>query len=744
MIGILAEKPSARRNIAKALAGKDDTFMGVYKGENFVIATARGHLYEFAGPEEQVPEEYKEQYSDWNIDNLPWDESLFAWKYIKKKDSDAVLKDIKKIMSKCDEICIATDNDPTGEGQLLAREIIDNLELPAKRYTRMYFLDESQKELQKAFVNRVELDLSDDRDYEKAFYRSQWDMLSMQFTRIATKCGDGRSTLRQGRLKSAMTFLVGDALKKLKEYKRIPFYQNRFYDENGVTYSNEDEPTFAKKEEVPNKYKPSAVKLVSKEIKKTAPPKMLDLAGLSAKLAPKGYKAKDVLSVYQKMYEKQIVSYPRTEDKVITPEQFNELLPLVDKIAAVVGVDTKILTHRTARKTHVKTDGAHGANRPGMNVPPSLESLSQFGSCAAAIYEILAKNYLATLAEDYEYEQQKGQLVSYPAFTGTASIPKVMGWKLVYNDEPEDKEPENEGKSASGTIPKYNGKGIGQNATPYIFEGYPTKPPTPTVNWLMKQLEKRDVGTGATRTSIFADVTSEAVKYPLIKETKGKLSLTLYGDMSYQLLIGTHIGSLDITEKLMGEMREIADKKLDPAKGLYRIRQLVEDDIETMKKNGEELKKNMPMENKIVPKYQGVWNGSPVEFKRVWSKHEFTDEECEKLCRGEEIIIDAISLKTGKPFKTAGKLDVQEWNGNMFVGFKSTGFVNQSGEKKKEGVPDMWAHHKFTDEEKQLLENGMAVRLDDCISAKGKKFSCKVRYGKKDNGYMGIIADFNI
>ena len=109
------------------------------------------------------------------------------------------------------------------------------------------------------------------------------------------------------------------------------------------------------------------------------------------------------------MYENQIVSYPRTEDKEVTPEQFGELLPLVDKIAGVVGVDTSLLSHRTARKTHVKEGGAHGANRPGINVPESLAELEKgYGRIGSAIYSVLAKNYLAMLAEDYEYELVKG------------------------------------------------------------------------------------------------------------------------------------------------------------------------------------------------------------------------------------------------------------------------------------------------------------------------------------------------
>ena len=51
MIGILAEKPSASRNFAKALGGMS----GTYQGQQYMIVASRGHLYEFMDPEKQVP-----------------------------------------------------------------------------------------------------------------------------------------------------------------------------------------------------------------------------------------------------------------------------------------------------------------------------------------------------------------------------------------------------------------------------------------------------------------------------------------------------------------------------------------------------------------------------------------------------------------------------------------------------------------------------------------------------------------
>ena len=192
------------------------------------------------------------QYKSWDVKHLPWDEKDFNWKYVKKKDVDDALKQIKKVLSTCSEIVIATDDDPTGEGELLAWEILSELKLAPKSWSRMYFEDESVKEVQKAFRNRKSIkSMQSDVDYIKAFYRSRWDFLSMQWTRIATTMGDGKSVLREGRLKSAMVLLVGDQLKAVAAYKKIPYYQNRFKDENGVVYTNPDEPSFPDKNDVP-------------------------------------------------------------------------------------------------------------------------------------------------------------------------------------------------------------------------------------------------------------------------------------------------------------------------------------------------------------------------------------------------------------------------------------------------------------------------------------------------------------
>lgn len=669
MVGILTEKASAAKNFIKALGGKN----GVYNGEHYTIVHAHGHLYELAKPEFQVAPALAPKYKSWALSNLPWDETAIQWKKNPRDGSAAILKEIKTTLSACDEIVIATDDDPTGEGELLAWEILSALNLK-KKTTRMYFPDEAVKSIQDAFVSRVPIkSMMEDMDYVKGDYRSRFDYLTMQFTRIATQCGDGKAVLRQGRLKSAMVQMVGDQLALVKAYKKVPYYQNRFRDENGVMYSDPKEPQYANKADVPEKYSDSSVVCDSKTMKATAPPKLLDLAGLSAILSERGIKAEAVLSTYQKMYESQVVSYPRTDTQTITHEQFTELLPYINDIAKVVDVDVSLLSHRTPRLTHVndKTAGTHGANRPGTNVPTSLTSLrAEYGEVGVAIYTVLAKNYLAILAEDYLYETQKGHVVKYPTFVGSCNVPKSMGWKQVYN-EAEDEDP------------SCSTKGLGTLAKPFVHEGFPQKPQTPTMKWLMAQLLKRDVGTGSTRTSIYADVTNEKAPYPLLKETKGKISMTQYGEMSYTLLPGTHIGDLKLTEQLQADMRLISSGKADPEVCLSRVKAMVLDDIETMRKNGAKIPKVSGAGTSTAAEAEkeyceGTWKGKAIRFKRTFGGHRFTDEECAILLDGKEVELHDLVSAAGKPYAVTGKLAQQTYNGHPYVGYQRTAFLSDT------------------------------------------------------------------
>ena len=734
-VGILTEKPSAARNFAKALGGQS----GTYNGESYVIAFARGHLFELKQPVDQVAPAKRERYGSWALKDLPWDPNDFAFEREKKDGVSKLLSDIRTTLRSCDEICIATDVDPVGEGGLLAWEIISELGLNTKPISRMYFIDESSVSIQKAFVSRKRLSSMEDHDeYRMAWLRSRWDFLSMQWTRMASQLAGQRAVVRQGRLKSAMTVLVGDQLKAHQSWKKVPFYEPRFRDENGVMYVDPDATRCAHESDVDlSGLHASSVTVDSKTMKRSGPPRMLDLAGLSALLSAKGVKAAEVLNIYQKMYESQVVSYPRTEDKHVTKEQYAELVRNAPAIARAVGIDPSLLTHTAARSTHVKDSGAHGANRPGPNIPSSLAEVeNKYGKTGAMIYELLARSALAVLAEDYEYEAQKGHVTDFPAYVGSCSVPKKQGWKAVLGGA----------SMADDDDDANNGAGLGTQAKPFVHEGVPPRPAAPTVKWLMKQLEKRDVGTGATRTSTFAEVSSSKSRYPLMSETRGKIDLTDIGQISYRLLPGTHIGDLAITERVISDIKAVAKGEKQADDVLAEVARLVTDDIAVMTANAQTMRKDLGMGDYVEKEYfEGTWQktGAHVRFNRTWSGHRFTDQECMDLLAGKDIEITATSKRTGDDFTVIGSFGEYEFEGRKCIGFIPD-FTKPTSAAKRGVAPKSMLGVKLTDEQREKIEAGEKVLVKGMKSKKsGKNFDAYLFLEDKPDGTRGIAFSFD-
>ena len=338
---------------------------------------------------------------------------------------------------------------------------------------------------------------------------------------------------------------------------------------------------------------------------------------------------------------------------------------MIDQIADVVGVDKMLLTHRSPRTTHVKSQGAHGANRPGENLPKTTQSLVKFGASGPAIYEVLAKNYLAMLAEDYVYDHVTANLKDYPEFKTAFNRPLKMNFKLVYDSQKAIKVEEEEEENATASQ-------LGPQATPYLHEGANPKPQTPTTKWIMAFLEKHHVGTGATRVSTLSEM-SRGIK-AMLTETRGKLGLTETGQVSAIMVKDTWIASPKITKRLFEMMDQVGQFDMTMDQVLDSVTKVVEHDMPIMLDNAEQLEtllgkpKQVP-KKKVTEKMTGLFKGEEITFAREWSGHIFTDDELTKMLNGSEISFQSKS-KRGKIYTATGKLAKQTFKGSAFYGFK--------------------------------------------------------------------------
>lgn len=367
---------------------------------------------------------------------------------------------IKQKLPGHDVIVIATDTDTSGEGDLLAWEIIEATGWQGKVF-RLNF-DDSIPSIQRSF--NIMTDVSNkmqNGDYLESTGREQFEMLTMQLSRIAKivayQANYKPNIQRIGRLKSVIVDLIYQRTRARDEYVKKPHYEVKYKDQSDNIFSRKftDEATFrhsnktAANQEL-STYSNNSVIIDKKEIKKQEPSSLPDLGQVGILVGKHGFKDKEILDTYQSMYDKRIVSYPRTETNKIDEDQFAELLPLVDKIARIVGVDPKLLTHRTLRKKFKTEHAEHGANRPWYNVPKSLDEIrNQYGECGVAIYKEVSRAFLAILCDDYVYEKQTAHLQNHPEFKSSINIPKELNYKLVFNEEELNEEKE-KGRAPKG------------------------------------------------------------------------------------------------------------------------------------------------------------------------------------------------------------------------------------------------------------------------------------------------------
>ena len=726
MIGILCEKKSAADNYATALGG----YSGVFEGQQYVICHAAGHIYEFVEPADMVDKGLTDKYYKWSLDNLPWKHSDLQFKR-KVSSGKANLRDnIKTTFAKCDEIAIATDVDPTGEGGLLGGEIIMGCNLTTKKITRVKHLSETPKDICNAFRAREVIDIYNWDEYLKAYFRARLDFETQQWTRIVTVITG--ILLRQGRLKTAILLLIGSQQIAYDSYVKKITYQARFVDDKGNVFINKEEPTFENKNDVDlSKLRASKVKITGTIPKAKAPDALIDTGTLTALLDRQGVDGALVLSTYQKMYDNNYVSYPRTADKFVSFEQFKELLPYIDTFADLVGVDKSLLTVRTPRPTHVKDGGAHGANRPGKRIPKSLSEIEmQFGKCGLAIYKLLCYNYLAMHAPDYLYNAVSAIVADFEKFKCTINQCTDLGFKKIFTTDDEE----------------IQNKEFGTDALPVVGEIVSPRPAAPTVSWLLSDkgmLAKLGIGTSATRTQTVIEMQKGDAKKPASIAKKGnKFVLTEAGELSYKAMQGTWLGDLNISKELFDKMELVGKGELNPEIILDELALHVQSDMQIILNN---LGGQIVVNNNSCRHL--TFNGLEGDVYTKKHDHQFSDEEIDRMLKGEKIPVAKVTTSSGKVLSNVVfYLGLDTYNNKNTLGilmdFDNTGkyhtvmFNGSSCD-----IYRVCCGREFTDAEIDYMAQGHTIQSDKFVKKDGTKLTATVQLGedKFHGGKIGII-----
>lgn len=735
---IITEKPSAGRNFTAALGGS----MGTFEGDQYVIVALRGHILTHEAPEKVAYPNHAETVGGFgNIANLPWSYKYFDFdkRVIPKNIVDfakPVIANIKDYLKQGYIPVVASDVDAMGEGDLLVHEVLTHVGYTGKVY-REYHVDETPKSIQDALRNKKDVTQRND-GYVAGTTRMVLDFLTQQVVRAATVTVQEQGyrlprPVPVGRLQSTMMNMVGSQIDAINNYVPSSKFESRYNLDDILILTNPDVEKFETKDawNAGNLPELATVREVKQVPGRTIPPKALTLTGLGKLLSRQGLSSKQTTDLAQKMYDKGVLSYPRTEDNFITPEQFDEMLPVVDTILGLLTLSPAVFTHRTPRNTHVKVGGSHGALRPGSNIPSSLANLdAEFGPGASKVYKLVAERFVMMFLEDTEWVRHEYETTDTPIpFKGSVRIITKNG--VV--------DPDEEVKDVVTQLPNVNNK-----AKLYAHEVKSVKPKAPTEAWLLGELEKHNVGTAATQMSTVSRLIGRDGNFPLLAgaKTSDALSLSPIGNVGYQVAHAISLGTPECTRKFEEYIKDVVKNKKSSDEVFEEFTETIRDDVNIIKNMSFDLQKLGFQRN--MKRVEGVWKGQKVSVAEGTNGYIFTESEMAQLFAGNSVSFMGKDFN-GNAVQNSVKLGLVTYKGKQYVGYHDANYAYGMWNGHDIRFKRSYMTHKFTDDEVERLFAGENVKIQvvnkdgEHIMLDGKLEKQTAPNGAEFIGYKGVF-----
>ena len=323
---IIAEKPSVAFSIAKALniKGSKDGYIengGRSPAGEYIISWCVGHLVALA-----EPSVYDEKYAKWNYADLPIIPAEFQYKIYGDKQKQ--FKVVKSLMNRKDVTEVVNACDAGREGELIFRLVYNqaNCRKPVKR---LWISSMEESAIREGFQN-----LKDGAEYDNLYQSAlcrlwaDW-LVGINATRLFSLLY--RKTLNIGRVQTPTLALLCDRHNKISFFKKEKYFTISL-DLDGVKAETEriDNEDTAKEIMAACADAQAVCVSVKKEQKTEKPPKLFDLTALQrAANRLYGYTAKQTLDLAQSLYEKKLITYPRTDSRYLTEDMARTVLEVI-------------------------------------------------------------------------------------------------------------------------------------------------------------------------------------------------------------------------------------------------------------------------------------------------------------------------------------------------------------------------------------------------------------------------------
>ena len=582
MILVIAEKPSVGAAIGKVL-GASSRKDGYLEGNNYIVSWCVGHLVGLADASS-----YDERFAKWRYSDLPIVPE--EWLFEVPKDKQKQFKVLRDLMrdKRVTELVCATD--AGREGELIFRFVYEVAGCK-KPMRRLWISSMEDGAIKAGFAS-----LKDGRDYGALFAsalcraKADW-LIGINATRLFS-CLYGK-TLNVGRVQTPTLKMLTDRDAAISHFQKEKYYHVRL-DLSGAEAASERISDKAEAAALKGACETQTAVCVSltREKKTAAPPKLFDLTSLQREANRIfGYTAKQTLDLAQALYEKRLLTYPRTDSSYLTDDMGGTAAGIIallcEKLPFMAGAD---FTPEVAKVTDSKKVSDHHAIIPTMELakadPDALPESER------NILTLAGARLLLATAEPHIFEAVTAVFsCADTEFTVRGKTVISDGWKEMerrYRATLKDKPEAEDGENADVTLPELSeGQGF-ENPAAKVTEHTTTPPKPHSEASLLSAMERAgngDTDPDAERRGLGTPATRAAVIEKLVKggfaERKGKQLIPTQNGAALVSILPDMLTSPQLTAEWENNLTQIAKGAADPGEFLSGIEAMARELVRT-------------------------------------------------------------------------------------------------------------------------------------------------------------------
>ena len=435
----IAEKPSVAQEFAKALKLNTSRKDGYLEADNAIVTWCVGHLVTMS-----YPEVYDEKYKRWSLDTLPFLPKEFKYEVIANVEKQ--FRIVSNILNRQDVDVIYVCTDSGREGEYIYRLVEQMANVQNKERKRVWIDSQTEEEILRGIREAKDLKEYDNLS-KSAYLRAKEDyLMGINFSRLLTlKYGNTISTLLKrdrtvlsvGRVMTCVLGMVVRREREIREFVKTPFYrvlntiqvgEKTFEGEWKAVKGSRYFESFELYKENGFKKRESAEQLVSylsqsvplecivtaieKKLEKKAPPLLYNLAELQNECSKRFKISPDeTLKIAQELYEKKLVTYPRTDARVLSTAVAKEIgknlngLSKYDMAKPYLQDILQFGTHKGLEKTKYVNDKQITDHYAIIPTGQGLSALQSVSPTAKQVYDTIVRRFLSIFYPPAVYQK---------------------------------------------------------------------------------------------------------------------------------------------------------------------------------------------------------------------------------------------------------------------------------------------------------------------------------------------------